>query len=188
MPGGCCSGCFAPQRGSDTLLGDPSTLTSPRLLFLVYGVSESSRTAGAGALDPEAQGVVSPMGMHSSVSTLVFELFLPPPDAKGEGLGCCSLGFHGGRWVQILQLSQFPRVPPCPCTLLHSVPRLQSKVSYFCPLTALEAAELSKVILQLIWSLRCAAVVLPGRVSLGAGCCRYENVLSEVPEVRRRTP
>lgn len=119
---------------------------------------------------------------------LLFELFMPPPDAKGEDLGCCSLGFHGGRWVQILQLSHFPRVPPRPCTLLHSVPRLQSEVSYFCPLTALEAAELSKVILQLIWSLRCAAVVLPGRVSLGAGCCRYENVLSEVPEVRRRTP
>lgn len=68
----------------------------------------------------------------------------------------------------ILWLSCFPCGPPGLCTLLHSVPRLQSKGSYFCSLGALEAAGLSKVILQLIWRLCCAAVVVPGRVSLGA--------------------
>lgn len=131
---------------------------------------------------------------------LLFGLFSPSPDVtlrggshcwadpEGAGLGCCSQGFHGGRRMQILRLSRFPCGPPRLCTLLHSVPRLHSKASYFCSLGALKAAGLSKVILQLIWRLRCAAALLPGRVSLGVGRCRDENVLPEVPRGRGRTP
>lgn len=87
--------------------------------------------------------------------------------------------------MQILWLSWFPCGRPCLCMLLRSVPWLQSKASYFCSLGALEAAWLSKVILQLIWRLRCAAAVLPGRVSLGAKCCRDKNILPEVPQGQR---
>lgn len=88
----------------------------------------------------------------------------------------------------ILWLSRFPHGPLRPRTLLRLVPWLQSKASYFCSLGVLEAAGLSKVILQLTWRLRCAAAVPPGRVSLHARHCRDNNVLPEVPQGRGRSP
>lgn len=138
-----------------------------------------------------------PCGCLAELPLLLFGLFSPPPDAAlrggsrcwadpgGAGLGSHSQGFQGGRRVRILRLPQFPRGPPRPRTLLHSVPRLQSQASCFCSLGALGAQRLSKVILQLVWRLHCAAVVLPGKVSLGARHCRDVSALPDVPGGQR---
>lgn len=151
LPGCGRSSSFDPIGAATAAPGTPQPPASRWLRSLVRALS------GADSWEPwiaEPRVWFHPWGCSAESLLGLLRLFSLSPDATRGG-GRCQAdpeGAPGGvSWREedaTPPALPVPPWPPCLCTLLFWAPELQSRGSYFCSLRALEAAGLSKVILQ----------------------------------------